>query len=142
MWVSWMPGNFAAVSTVATELPTVPKPSSATLATAPDLPAVTFAFERVLFFAAAVACFLLFVAMVLVVDSAGVLAPCVEAGDRLVPQQIDGGDPALREGERNLPVKKRVVEAGLRSVRCGAAEVDAVQPRPVDGREAHGAGLA
>ena len=31
MWVSWMPGNFDAASTVATELPTVPKPSSATL---------------------------------------------------------------------------------------------------------------
>ena len=31
MWVSWMPGNFCAARTVATELPTVPKPRRATV---------------------------------------------------------------------------------------------------------------
>lgn len=136
MWVSWMPANFCAASTVATELPTVPKPSRATLTG--FAAAGCFAGWLTAFFAGC----LDFGAMVLVVDSAGVLTPCVEAGDGLLGQEVNGGDGAIGEGERDLAIQEGVVEAGCCGLCGSAAIINRAEPSPVDGGEAHGAWLA
>src|SRR5882757_1242171 len=72
--VSSTPGNFDAVSTRATELPTVPNPSNATFTTE-----LVFAFLIV-------ASFFFFVVIFLVVDPTGLGTPSIKAYDRLLRQ--------------------------------------------------------
>ena len=67
--------------------------------------------------------------------------PGAEGFERFVAHDLRGWDFALRVRLLNLLVDERIVEAGLRGVGRGAAKIKARGTRPVDGAEAHGAGL-
>jgi hypothetical protein len=75
-------------------------------------------------------------------------APCrpcrARRGRRPAPlaHELDHRDAALRVRQLAAPRRSRVVEAHRRGIGRAVAEVDALGPRPVDGAEAHRAGLA
>ncbi len=91
MWVSSMSGSFDDASTRATELPTVPKPSSAIFTGAAAETSVVFEDSCLPVFVREV---LRLIAMS-IINSIGKSAPCVEALHRLAGQQARHGDSAL-----------------------------------------------
>src|ERR1035437_4336818 len=135
--VSSTPGNFDSTRTRATELPTVPKPSSAIFIGAP--------LERGVAFFAVDADFgrevLRLIAMS-VFDLIGTSPPRVETLDRVVAQQALGRNSPLVERTFYLFIKERIVEAGGGGIGGGIAVKDGVAARPVERGQAHWARLA
>src|ERR1035441_6806478 len=132
--VSSTPGIFLSASKRATALPTVPKPSRATLTVA--------AGEAVVVFVEAAAVFRgVFRLVISVFDPIGLGAPWFETLDCPVTQQARCRDTALVEGTLHLFVEKRIVEAGGSSIGGGVAVENRIATRPVERRQAHRAGL-
>src|SRR5664280_349501 len=136
MCVSSTPGSFDSAITRATELPTVPNPSSAIFTGAPEASVV---FVRVV---TAFRNEVLRLIAMSVIDSIGKSAPCVEALHRLVGQQTRHGDSALVERAAHLLIEQGVVEAGIAGVCRGVAIKNRVAARPEERGQAHRAGLA
>ena len=78
----------------------------------------------------------------LVVNLVGAGAPGFEAGGGLRREELCGGDAARAEWERDFAIEEGVIEADCGGVRGSVAEEDGIAAGPVDGGEAHGAGLA
>src|ERR1039457_7209629 len=137
MWLSSTPGSFAAASTRVTALPTVPRSSSAILTGAaavaeflPGSEVAVFGREVLRWFA------------ILVFDLIHTRAPCVETLHRLVGQQALHGNSALVDGTAYLGIEQRVVKAGGGGIGGGVSVKDGVAARPIEGSQAHRAGLA
>src|SRR6202035_1147869 len=132
-----MLGNFDWARTLATELPTVPKPSSAIF----NVPLLML---RVVFFVEArfpAVAFFWAMAM-LVVDSFCALAPGLEAGDGLVGKQLESGDAAGFDRLFYFGIEEGIVEADLCGIGGGVAVEDGRATRPIEGGEAHRARFA
>src|ERR1017187_1862100 len=137
MWLSSTPGSFAAASTRATALPTVPKPSSAILTGAAAVADFLPGSEVAIFGREVLRWF-----VISVFDLIHTLAPCVETLQRLVGQQALHGDSALVDGTAYLRIEQSVVKAGGAGIGGGVPVEDGVAVRPIEGSQAHRAGLA
>ena len=75
-----------------------------------------------------------------VADAVRLALPCGEGGAALLGEQPHRRDAARGERKRYFAVEKLVIEADGGRVGAIVGEADALQPRPVDRREAHRAG--
>ena len=78
----------------------------------------------------------------LVLYLVGFLLPEAEGFEALGTHERQRGNGALGGGKRYLVVDEGVVEAYGRCVGAGVCVVDALDAGPIDGAQAHGAGLA
>jgi len=68
--------------------------------------------------------------------------PFFEHGKGVAAEQRFHGDFTLRNRQRDFVVNEIVIKTNRRRVLAGVGEIDFFDARPVNGREAHGAGLA
>ena len=79
--------------------------------------------------------------VVLVLDSVRHTVPLPKDRERLVSQQLTGGDPPVGTRQLQLPVEEFIIETDFPRVFGGIGEVNHIDPCPVYGSQAHRAGL-
>jgi hypothetical protein len=78
----------------------------------------------------------------LVVRFVRLLFPGAKRCQRFFAHQLDHRNFPVQVRKLELPVDERIVKARFRGVRVGARKIDASEPGPVNGSQAHGTWLA
>jgi hypothetical protein len=78
----------------------------------------------------------------LVADFVWLLFPGAKRIERFFAHHLDHGDFALRVGLGNFLVDEGVIETSFRGIGCSRGKINAIEARPVNGAQAHGARFA
>src|ERR1700722_19320223 len=78
----------------------------------------------------------------LIADLVGLALPGLESGVRFLGQEAGHRQAPPLYRERDLAIDEIIIEADTRRIGAAVGVIDPIEPRPIDRREAHGAGLA